>query len=179
MLYKWAPGWGLPSLSVACLQVEVSSIDDAWYCAMASRPFLSVTNLQAAQGANRAFKGSPADRQAFRMQLERGKPPQAAPQVWLATAAIPTPQLLVPALLTHLAHLHACWGPLAQAYLRLAKIPFAVQDCNAPSAAPTAQLPVLDAGADLVGAVCTKQGFPVCPGLLMLLLGLNGPQTDG
>lgn len=54
----------------------------------------------------------------------------------------------VPPLLT--ARFHLSWAPLTQAYLRLAKIPFAVQDCNAPSAAPTAQLPVLDAGADLV-----------------------------
>ncbi|KAL4440053.1 hypothetical protein ABPG75_003054 [Micractinium tetrahymenae] len=71
VLYKWAPGWGLPSLSVACLQVE--------------------------------------------------------------------------------------------AYLRLAKIPFAVQDCNAPSAAPTAQLPVLDAGADLVAP---DSGAAAAPGPL-------------
>ncbi len=68
------------------------------------------------------------------------------------------------------ARLLSCWGPRLQAYLRLAKIPFAVQDCNAPSAAPTAQLPVLDAGADLVGGLGSTQILLSFPSLLMLLL---------
>ena len=39
-----------------------------------------------------------------------------------------------------------------QAYLRLAKVSFAVQECGAPSACPTGQVPALDTSTDLVGA---------------------------
>ncbi|PSC73709.1 metaxin-1 isoform X2 [Micractinium conductrix] len=66
VLYRWAPAWGLPSISVPCLQVE--------------------------------------------------------------------------------------------AYLRLGKVAFAVQDCAAPSASPTGQLPALDTSADLVGAHAAVSG---------------------
>lgn len=40
---------------------------------------------------------------------------------------------------------------LLQAYLRLAKVQLAAQDCAAPSASPTGQVPALDTSADLVG----------------------------
>ena len=59
---------------------------------------------------------------------------------WAAHAAArPTATLTSPPLLPHL-----------QAYLRLARIPFAVQECAAASASPTGQLPALDAGEDLI-----------------------------
>ena len=38
-----------------------------------------------------------------------------------------------------------------QTYLRLANVPFAVQECSATSACPTGQLPALDTSTDLVG----------------------------
>jgi hypothetical protein len=41
--------------------------------------------------------------------------------------------------------------PTAQAYLRLAKAQFAVQECSSRSASPTSQVPALDTSADLVG----------------------------
>ncbi|PRW33295.1 metaxin 1 [Chlorella sorokiniana] len=48
-----------------------------------------------------------------------------------------------------------------EAYLRLAKVAFAVQECVAPSASPTGQVPALDTSADLVGADAAAAHLPL------------------
>lgn len=89
ILYKLPPLWGLPSLSVSCLQVEV--------------------------------------RRSSRVR-NTVHPAQLSKQT--------TP---------------LCVRCAMQAYLRLAQIPFAVENCVTPSASPTGRVPALDTSSALVG----------------------------
>jgi hypothetical protein len=96
VLYRLRPEWGLPSLSIGCVQVEVRAI---------ARPKLARRRAR-----------------------------------WCTRGL-------------HIATVQSPPSPLrAQAYLRLAKVRFAVHDCASGSASPTGQVPALDTSEDLVGA---------------------------
>lgn len=142
VLYKAPQAWNLPSLSPACVQVEVRLLDAA--AERVSRRSRPTPSLCAAQCRASRLPAAPIAAEDLSSRGSIGARAPAGPPPAAAAACRP---------FAACSNATACrpGAPHLQAYLRLAKVRFAVQECAAPSASPTGQLPALDTAADLVG----------------------------